>query len=153
MKNCKDVCYIHSCCILTGSGLRDSQQWLIEYFQVHQVVLVPCIEASLINAILAAPSQSWMGWAKSEYCLNRFGRSSLLVDSSFGSYLLISFSFEVMISMISFTVASSDFESLGGLFAFFKLSFLPIFPRIHFIVLILNDMSSPDVIYCEAWND
>ena len=51
--------------------------------------------------------------------LNRSVRSSSLVVSCVNSLLLVSFLFEVMVSMISFTAASVDFKSLGGLSVIF----------------------------------
>ena len=43
------------------------------------IVLVPCMEPSLITMVASAPSQSDLGWEKSECCLNRFSRSSLFL--------------------------------------------------------------------------
>ena len=62
------------------------------------------MEASLITMVVAALSQSDVGWVKSEYYLNRLSRSSSLVDSYVGILLLTSFSIDVMVSKISFMV-------------------------------------------------
>ena len=100
--------------------------------------------------VASTPSQYDVGSVKSQHCFNRFIRSSL-VGLCIGSLLLILFSFVVMVSIISFMVASGVFRSSGGLSGFFvKLYFSPIFPRKHLMVVVLNDMSSPDLLCCEA---
>ena len=96
--------------------------------------MVGCIhsfyEASLITMVASAPSQSDVGGVKSEYCLSRFIRYSSLVGLCIGSLLSVLFSFLVIVSIILFVVVSGDFKSLGGLSEFFfKLHFVPIFPR------------------------
>ena len=77
------------------------------------IALVPCMDALLIILVVAISSQSNVAWVKQEYCLNSFIKFSSLVDSCFGTLLLISFSFEIMVSMILFMVVSTYLESSG----------------------------------------
>ena len=109
------------------------------------------MRASLITTVVAISCQSDVAWEKSEYFSNSLSKFSSLVDFCYGTLLLILFSFEMMFSMISFTVISVDFKSAGVLSVFFfKLLLSPIFPQKH---LILKDMSSQHLICCEALND
>ena len=77
------------------------------------------MEASLITMVVTVPSQIDVGWVKLKYCLKRISRSSSLVYSCVDSLLLVSFSLELVISMISFIMASGDFDSLGELSVLF----------------------------------
>ena len=112
------------------------------------------METSLITMVASAPTQSDAGGLKSEHCSNGFSRSSSLVVSCICSLLLVFFSFVMMVSIISFMMPSDDFKSSDGLSGFFfRLYFLPIFQREHLIVLIVSNMSLPELICCEARND
>ena len=84
------------------------------------VVLIPCMEASLITMVASDPSQSDVGDMKLEYYSNRFIRSSSLVGSHADSLLSVSFSYVVMGSIISFMMASGDFKSFVGCLSSFS---------------------------------
>ena len=85
------------------------------------VALVPCMETLLITMVVDAPGQSNVCLTKSEYCSNRLSRSSSLVGSCVGTLLLISFSYDRMVSKISFIVVSGDFAPLVGLSVFLSI--------------------------------
>ena len=79
--------------------------------------------------VVGAPIQCDVDYVKSECCSNSFCRFSSLVDSFIGSLLLMSFSFEVIVSKISFMVASGDLKSSGELSVFFlssNFAYLPV---------------------------
>ena len=76
-----------------------------------------------------ASIQSDVGWVKLEYCLNGLSRSYSLVDACVNSLLLVSFSVELMVSIISFMVASGDFKSPGGLSVFYHVVSFPYLPK------------------------
>ena len=77
------------------------------------------MEASLITMVVAISSQSDVDWEKVEYYSNSLRKFSSLAHSCCGTLLLISFSFEMIFSMISFTVFSIDLESSVVLSVFF----------------------------------
>ena len=78
-------------------------------------MLILCMEASLITTVVSAPNQSNVCGVKLKYCSNRFIRPSSLVGLCIGYLPFVLFSFVLMVSIISFTVASGDFNFLGGL--------------------------------------
>ena len=77
------------------------------------------MEPLLTGTLVAISIQSDVAWVKSEYCSNSLSRFSSLVNACFGTLLFILFSFEMMFSMISFKVASIDFDSSYLLSVFF----------------------------------
>ena len=79
--------------------------------------------------VASAPSHSDVGGVKSEKCLNTIIRSSLLVGLCIGSLLLVLFPFVVIVSIISFMVASDEFKSLAGLSGFFFKLYFYIFSQ------------------------
>ena len=116
------------------------------------VPLIPCMEASVITMETFAPSQSDLGCVKLEYCLNRFVRSSSLVGLCSHTISIIFICDNVF---HDFIYGGFSWLHIFGrvVWLLFGLYILPFFHRKHLVVLILNDMPSPDLICCKAWND
>ena len=118
------------------------------------IVHTPCMKPSLLNMVASAPNKSDMGSVKLEHCLNKFITSPSLVVLCVGTSLPILFSFFITVQIISFMEAPGDFRSLVVFSGFFFRPYLcPFSQECTQCCWYINDMSSPDIIHSEAWND
>ena len=107
---------------------------------------MPCTEPSLIITASSVASQPEFGDVKSECLWKRLIKSSsraALCKGSANSVRLLGV--KVMVSITSFSATSCDLGISDGFFFsfFFKVFFLPILLRMHFIILRVNELSSP----------
>ena len=113
----------------------------------------PCIEASLMTMVASSNQSETVDIKLENWSNNSINPSSSValpigpqVDGSYSSAIIISFTLFTDSSVaIFFSVWLSGF--------FLKLYLSPILPKRHLMVSILTDISLPDLIGWDAWNE